>query len=94
MRNIIVSELIDRAKTCPLDSIVRSLKMEGAYKNETSVSIFIKTELKMLDEDGIDVANAEFIGTVESIKELISLVPDFSDFFKANDSIALILNHS
>ncbi len=87
MARIIVSELIDRAKNFALN-----VKVMGANEGESIDSINIKTELDILIKEGVDLDSAEFVGSVQSIEELIALVPDWSAILQTNKSIALILN--
>ncbi len=89
-----VSELIDRANNSALNALLPNMKLLGAYKGESIESITIKTELKLLVEGGVDLDNAAFVGTVQSVKELLSFVPDLGEVLKTNDSIALKLSNA
>lgn len=92
MVDVIVADLIERAKNFHLNVLEGSLKIQGAYEGESIVSINIKSELQLLDKSGVDLDGAEFFGTIQSIEELLALVPDLSEDLKSNESISLILN--
>ncbi len=92
MASIFVDDLISKAKNWTIDPRKSGQKILGAYEGESLESINLKAEFKLYDKAGIDLDQAEFVGNIESIEELLSLVPDFREILKTNKSIALILS--